>query len=131
MKLSRWVSDFGNSINQHMIDGSYFEMPSSVHEVEEMDVEGLFVESVPQEDLLQQLVIRTKINGECRYFKVGEKAKADILGNAHIDRLHDKTESVTVWVTWLAGIAFFHAYKYPEKESDQIDIQYFLTMLPT
>lgn len=133
MKISRWVCDFGNSINQHLIDGYYFEMPSSIYEITEKAARGLFAEVVDPESLLKQLVVKITLDGKDRYFKVGEKAKADALGNAHIEKLHDKTESLTVWVTWLAGLAFYHAYRYPDLQrnsSVDVEVGYFLTMLP-
>ncbi|WP_027416570.1 hypothetical protein [Aneurinibacillus terranovensis] len=131
MKINRWICDFGNSINQHLIDGYYFEMPSSIYEITEKEARGIFAEAVDRETLLQQLVIRVTIDGKNRFFKVGEKAKGDVLGNAHIEKLHDKTESLTVWVTWLAGAVFYHSYQHPDKGDDIVEISYFLTMLPT
>jgi len=133
MRIKRWICDFGNSINQQLIDGQYFEMPSSIYEIDAREAHGIFAETVHKEQLLKQLVIRVIIDGQDRYFKVGEKAKSEILADAHIYKLHDKTESLTVFVTWLAGIAFYHARLYPvidAEETIQIDVDYFFTLLP-
>lgn len=128
--IDRWVADFGNSTNQQMINGYYFEMPSSIYEITKEDAEGLFAQSVDKDALIDQLVVRVPIGGKDRFFKVGNKAKADVLGNRHIERLHDKTESLTVWVTWLAGMAFYHAYQFPFKKEDTVEVQYFGTLIP-
>lgn len=128
--IDRWVADFGNSTNQQMINGYYFEMPSSIYEITKEDAEALFAQSVDKEALIDQLVVRVPIDEKDRYFKVGNKAKADVLGNRHIEKLHDKTESQTVWVTWLTGMAFYHAYMFPSKKEDTIEVQYFGTLIP-
>ncbi len=133
MNITRMVTDFGNSISQIIIDGYYFEMPSSIYEITEKEAKGLFAESVDAENLIQQLVVKIPIDGAERYFKVGEKAKADILGNTHINKLHDKTESLNIPVIFLTSLAFYHAYKVKDLKNNNsnIVIEYFSTMLPT
>ncbi|WP_168121921.1 hypothetical protein [Paenibacillus sp. HB172176] len=129
MNISHWVADFGNSLGQHMIDGHYFEMPSSISEVTEKEFNGMFAHQV-KEQLDEHLVIKWTEGETSRYFMVGKKAQAELLGNAHIYALHDKTSSMTVWITWLAGLALYHASKYPELEEDRIEVEYFGTLLP-
>ena len=133
MKIGRYISDFGNSITQNMIDGHYFEMPSSITEITQKEAEGLFAESVDPDNLLKNVVIAIPYNDTKMYFKVGEKATADALGNNHITRLHDKTESITVKALFLGSLAFYHAYKNPRIDREQeciVTIEYFQTMLP-
>ncbi|OEH86059.1 hypothetical protein BHU72_14615 [Desulfuribacillus stibiiarsenatis] len=141
MNITRCISDFGNSMSQHLIDGNYFEMPSSITEISEKKASSLFTDSVDMEQLKEQLVIKINLDGKDRYFKVGRKAETDIFGNEHIFKLHDKTESLTVIVTWLAALAFYHVNQSisdPEQSIESelnqdvylIDIEYFLTMLP-
>ncbi|RJX40959.1 hypothetical protein D3P09_02775 [Paenibacillus pinisoli] len=131
MNITNWVADFGNSVLQNMIDGHYFEMPSSISEISEVDFNGLFANSVQADSLNEHLVVKIQDEtlGE-RYFLAGKKAQAKLLGNAHIHTLHDKTTSMTVWVTWLASLALYHATKLPEKEDDLISVEYFGTLLP-
>lgn len=126
MNIQRMVTDFGNSLGQFMIDGHYFEMPSSIKEISSEAVEGLFAQTIPADSLGEQLVVKS---GDL-FFMVGKRAQAELLGNAHIYKLHDKTKSETVWVTWLAGLALYHAFKCPELNQDTISIEYFGTLLP-
>lgn len=132
MNINRVVADFGNSTCQFMINGHYFEMPSSIKEISMQDAKGLFSNDVSKESLHQQLVIKLPSGEEgCyQFFKVGESAKTDLLGNAHIHGLHDKTKSMTVWASFLGGLAYFHAMKHPELDKDTIEIGYFGTLLP-
>ncbi|MGG4145660.1 hypothetical protein ABEW34_21420 [Paenibacillus algorifonticola] len=130
MNINRMVADFGNSLGQFMIDGHYFEMPSSIAEITEKDFQGMFAHTVPAESLMNHLVLKIAIEEGHLYFMAGKKAQADLLGNAHIHSLHDKTQSQTVWVTWLAAIALYHATKEPDMKEDTISIEYFGTLLP-
>lgn len=131
MQIKRWVSDFGNSMCQHMVDGLYFELPSAIAELTAAEADGLFSEAISEEKLLKNLLIKVSMDGTERYFKVGEKAQGYALANAHIDRLHDKSESLTVMITWLASIAYFQAKKQPGSEGQEnVHIDYFLTLLP-
>lgn len=130
MNIDRVVTDFGNSLGQNMIDGHYFEMPSSIKEISEKEFQGMFAHSVPKESLDAHLVIKLVVDSHERIFMVGKRAQTELFGNAHIYTLHDKTKSETVWVTWLAGIALYHALKCPELKQDTITIEYFGTLLP-
>lgn len=130
MNIKRAVCDFGNSSCQQMIDGFYFELPSSIKEIKEKEAKGLFANEVSLQELHRHLVIRIDENGKNRYFKVGEKAKMDLQGNSHINSLHDKTNSDTVLVTWLAGLAYYHARQQPDVTEDTVNIGYFGTLLP-
>ncbi|QKS46864.1 hypothetical protein HUB94_20490 (plasmid) [Paenibacillus cellulosilyticus] len=105
-------------------------MPSSIAELKESEFKGLFAHDVSQEMLHEQIVISFMDGEKKRYFKVGEKAKADLLGNEHIFKLHDKTESVTVRALWMGGIAFYHAHKRPEQSNETIELGYMGTLVP-
>lgn len=131
MKIAYWVADFGNSTAQHMMDGNYFEMPSSIKEITETDFEGMFAHDVHQDALDKHLVIKMQDEQQVdRYYIVGKKSQAELLGNAHIHALHDKTTSMTVWVVWLASLALYHASKHPDLTEDQVEVDYFGTLLP-
>ncbi len=133
MNISRMVSDFGNSMNQHLIEGFYLEFPSSVSEISRDEVPSLFSSAVTHKDLINEMVIRVSFDGVDRYFKVGHKAKKDVLGNTHIFQLHDKTTSDSVIVTWLAAIISYHVHMHPDLDrfaEDEATIDYFSTLLP-
>jgi plasmid segregation protein ParM len=129
LNISYWVADFGNSFGQQMIDGHYFEMPSSIKEISKSDVDGMFAHNISAESIEDHLVIKVTMD-EDRYFMAGKRAQAELLGNAHIHTLHDKTQSMTVWITWLAGLALYHATKQPDLIEDRVEVDYFGTLLP-
>ncbi|WP_138753515.1 hypothetical protein [Paenibacillus sinopodophylli] len=130
MQIKRMVTDFGNSIGQHMIDGHYFEMPSSIKEISVKDFDGMFAHNIPEDSLDEHLVIKLLVDSRERYFMVGKRAQAELLGNDHIYTLHDKTQSMIVLITWLASIAVYHVLKRPEIDQDTVYIDYFGTLLP-
>lgn len=107
------------------------EMPSSIKKISEQEFDGLFAHEVQKDVLDKHLVIRFKDDhGANRYYMVGSKAQAELLGNAHIHALHDKTTSMTVWGVWLASLALYHADKHADLTQDQLEIDYFGTLLP-
>lgn len=132
MKIATHVADFGNSMTQHIINGTYFELPSSAVELTEEEAKASFASSVPIELLHKHIVLRVDMPdaNNSRYFKVGAKAAGDLSGNEHIFELHDKTQSETVLMTWLAGLAFYHAKMQPSAKDGQIDVGYLGTLLP-
>lgn len=130
MQITRLIADFGNSMSKFLIEGRYFEMPSAICEISETEANGMFVDPISQDKLLAQLVIRVPDGEKNRYYKVGEKAQGYALANSHIDRLHDKSESLTVWITFLAGIAYYNAYQNLEVTEDEVNVDQFLTLLP-
>lgn len=132
MKIERMNSDFGNSTYMNMIDNYYFEMPTNVVEIKPNRVEGFFGSAVEDErQLLHRLLISTKIDGEERYFVVGDLAEDEVLGNDHISQHHDKTKSNETLMTWLGALAYYYTIHSDEdEENPHIDIEYFQTMLP-
>ncbi len=130
MNLRRFVSDLGNSTSQFMIDGHYFEMPSSCTEISRAEAESVFAGNIDQEDIINNLVVRVRYEDQDRYFKVGSIAARDAFADDHIQQLHDKTESIKTFVNWMAAVAFYHAYKSPDPQEDEVSIQYCSTLLP-
>ncbi|GBG09350.1 hypothetical protein PAT3040_03994 [Paenibacillus agaridevorans] len=130
MNISYWVADFGNALGQQMIDGHYFEMPSSISEITEKEFNGLFANHIAIDKVEEHLVIKWIDEETARYFMAGKRAQTELLGNAHIYSLHDKTNSMTVWVTWMAGLALYHATKFPESTEVHVNVEYFGTLLP-
>lgn len=133
MKIKRKVADLGNSTSQFMIEGYYFEMPSSCTEITREEAEAEFADAVDFKNLLKELVLRVKLNDQDRFFKVGEKAKKDAFGDEHIKSLHDKTKSVKTLVNWLAATVYYHVFKtkeYDPTAEDKVEIDFNLTMLP-
>lgn len=53
-----------------------------------------------------------------------------MLGNIHINKLHNKTESDIPYVMFLASIAYYNIIKGKDKEDNHVTINYFSTMLP-
>lgn len=133
MYIKRWVADFGNSTTQMMVDGNYFEMTSSVYEISQKESDAIFAQPISADDLLHNLVVCTEIEQKERYFKVGLKATQDILSSTHINKLHDKTESINVYMQWLGAIAYYHALQSPvdSEAAAHVKVDYFSTMLPT
>ncbi|KLV14970.1 Alp7A family actin-like protein [Bacillus altitudinis] len=133
MKISRMNIDFGNSMYMNLVDGYFFEMPTNVVEIKEDVAEGKFASSIEDpNDLKDRLMISTEIDGENRFFLVGEIAQKEVLGNNHIRRLHNKVDSHIPLVMFLAATAYYHALNPQniEKEENELQIDYFQTMLP-
>ena len=130
MNISRFNVDFGNSMYMNLIDGYYFEIPTNVVELSEEKAAGYFTSNIDDpEELLERLLISTKIEGEERFFLVGEIAENEVLGNNHIKKLHNKVESHIPLVTFLAATAYYQAIK-GDKNDNEVTIEYFQTMLP-
>ncbi|MFJ7941146.1 hypothetical protein ACIQYG_22025 [Peribacillus sp. NPDC096622] len=130
MNISRFNVDFGNSMYMNLIDGYYFEIPTNVVELSEEKAAGYFTSNIDDpEELLERLLISTTIEGEERFFLVGEIAENEVLGNNHIKKLHNKVESHIPLVTFLAATAYYQAIK-GDKNDNEVTIEYFQTMLP-
>jgi plasmid segregation protein ParM len=131
MDIKRQNVDFGNSIFQTLVDGYYFEIPTNVVEITKEKAEGHFptVFDDPQ-SLLQSLLISTTIDGTEKFYLVGDSAENQVLGNIHINKLHDKTESEIPYVMFLASVAYYNVLKGNGKEDSRVNIDYFSTMLP-
>jgi plasmid segregation protein ParM len=131
MEIKRQNVDFGNSIFQTLVDGYYFEIPTNVVEITKDKAEGHFPSSIQEPHLLlQSLLISTTIDGVEKYYLVGDAAEKHVLGNIHINKLHDKTESEIPYVMFLASVAYYNVLKGKGKEDNRVDINYFSTMLP-
>ncbi|QOY37613.1 hypothetical protein AWH56_008535 [Anaerobacillus isosaccharinicus] len=134
MKIKRYNADFGNSTYMNLIDGFYFDMVTNVVEISKEKAEGYFVASVEKaEELYNSLLISTEITGEEKYFLIGEAAEKEVLGNGHIKKLHDKTESPIPYMMFLGACAYYYELKkaeYEIAEENKMTIEYFSTMLP-
>jgi plasmid segregation protein ParM len=131
MDIKRQNVDFGNSIFQTLVDGYYFEIPTNVVEITKEKAEGHFPTTFEDpQSLLQSLLISTTINGEEKFYLVGDSAENQVLGNIHINKLHDKTESEIPYVMFLASVAYYNLLKGNGKEDNRVNIDYFSTMLP-
>ncbi|MEI7026173.1 Alp7A family actin-like protein [Paenibacillus sp. y28] len=128
MDITRWNSDFGNSMCQQLVDGNYFELPAAVCEVTEAEARSMFSEPIDKEKLLNNLLVRV----DDRFYQVGAKAQGHALAHAHIDKLHDKSQSNTVLITWLSSIAYYHAYNVlsDKHANHEVNVGYFTTLLP-
>jgi plasmid segregation protein ParM len=131
MEIKRQNVDFGNSIFQTLVDGYYFEIPTNVVEISKEKAEGHFPTAFQDPQfLLQSLLISTKIDGAEKFYLVGDSAEKHVLGNIHINKLHDKTESEIPYVMFLASVAYYNVLKGKGKEDNRVNIHYFSTMLP-
>ncbi len=131
MEIKRQNVDFGNSFFQTLVDGYYFEIPTNVVEITKDKAEGHFPSSIQEPHLLlQSLLISTTIDGVEKYYLVGDAAEKHVLGNIHINKLHDKTESEIPYVMFLASVAYYNVLKGKGKEDNRVNVNYFSTMLP-
>ncbi|MCQ6282584.1 ParM/StbA family protein [Bacillus sp. EB600] len=131
MEIKRQNVDFGNSIFQTLVDGYYFEIPTNVVEITKDKADGHFPSSIQEPHLfLQSLLISTTMDGEEKYYLVGDAAEKHVLGNIHINKLHDKTESEIPYVMFLASVAYYNVLKGKGKEDNRVNVNYFSTMLP-
>ncbi|QWG81930.1 MULTISPECIES: ParM/StbA family protein [Bacillus cereus group] len=130
MNISRFNGDFGNSTNNFMVNGYYFELPTNVAPISKQEAETHFVDSITDpKDLLKKMLISTTIDGEEQYFLVGESAVSQTLSNVHVKRMHDKIKSPIPYVSFLSAVAYYHALK-GNSESNEIEIDYMSMMLP-
>ena len=112
MDIKRQNVDFGNSIFQTLVDGYYFEIPTNVVEITKEKADGHFPSTFNEpQSLLQNLLISTTIEGVEKYYLVGDAAEKHVLGNIHINKLHDKTESEIPYVMFLASVAYYNVLK--------------------
>ena len=71
MEIKRLNCDFGNSTNNFMVDGYYFELPTNVVEISEKKASEMFVSPIIEpKELLDRMVIATNYNDKERFFLV-------------------------------------------------------------
>ncbi|MDC2867328.1 ParM/StbA family protein [Bacillus sp. BP-3] len=130
MKIGRNVADFGNSFNNFMVDGYYFELATNVVKISKKKAEDLLVDRISNpEDLLDRLLISTEIEGEESYYLVGQLAEDNQLANSHVNKMHDKIKSPIPYISFLGAIAYYHALN-ADNEDNIIEIDYMSMMLP-
>jgi len=130
MDIMRLNCDFGNSTNNFMVDGYYFEIPTNVVEISEKEASEMFVSPITEtKELLDRLVISTKYNDKEKFFLVGEFAEKSKLSNSHVNNMHDKIKSVIPYASFLAAIAYYTNLK-SSKDDNVVKINYMSMMLP-
>ncbi|MFS0783504.1 hypothetical protein [Bacillus sp. 1P06AnD] len=132
MKIERLNADFGNSTDNFLADSFYYEILACVAELSKEEANSVFTNKVEDvEDLLDRLLISTNIDGEDRYFLVGNIAKNNPYANAHVGQMHDKIKSDIPYVIFLAAMAYYYKVKNPNGENvAEIEIDQMKMMLP-
>lgn len=131
MNIKRLNCDFGNSTNNFMIDGYYLEIPTNVVEISEEKANELFVSSIEApEELLERLAISTEIEGQKKFFLVGEMAELSGLSNNHVSMMHNKIKSIIPMASFLGAIAYYNAINISEDKDNEIIIDNMNMMLP-
>ena len=133
MKISRFNKDCGNSVDMNIMDGYLFDFPTNVVELQKEAADSFFTDAVTApEEFKKRILLSTTIGDEEkeRYFLVGDIAASQQLANNHINRLHNKITSHIPYVTFLAAIAYYHALHAKDQKDNNIEIDYFSTMLP-
>lgn len=130
MDIKRFNADFGNSTNNFMIDGYYFEIPTNVVEISEKEASETFVSPITEsKELLDRLVISTNYEGKERFYLVGEFAEKSKLSNIHVNTMHDKIKSVIPYTSFLAAVAYYNNLK-SSRDDNIVNIDYMSMMLP-
>ncbi|MFL0196059.1 hypothetical protein ACJDU8_10850 [Clostridium sp. WILCCON 0269] len=130
MDIKRFNADFGNSTNNFMVDGYYFEIPTNVVEISKKQADGMFVSGINEpKDLLDRLLISTTYDGQERYYLVGEFAEKSKLSNSHVNGMNDKIRSVIPYISFLASIAYYNIV-ISNSEDDEVNISSMNMMLP-
>lgn len=130
MDIKRLNCDFGNSTNNFMVDGYYFEMPTNVVEISEKEASEMFVSPITEpKELLDRLVISAKYNDKERFYIVGEFAEKSKLSNLHVNTMHDKIKSVIPYASFLGAIAYYTNLKSMD-DGNVVNIDYMSMMLP-
>lgn len=130
MDIKRLNCDFGNSTNNFMVDGYYFEMPTNVVEISEKEASEMFVSAITEpKELLNRLVISTKFQDKEKFYLVGEFAEKSKLSNLHVNTMHDKIKSVIPYASFLGAIAYYTNLK-SGKDDNVVNIDYMSMMLP-
>lgn len=132
MKIGRLNMDFGNSTNNCLVDGYYFEFPTTVVELSKEDAESMLTNaSESKNDLKNRLLVSTIIDGEEKYFMVGKLAEDNPYSNSHVVHMHDKIKSNIPYVSFVTSLAYY--YKINSEEHDdkgQIEVENMKMMLP-
>lgn len=130
MNIKRLNCDFGNSTNNFMVDGYYFELPTNVVEITQQRASKLQVNSIAEpKELLERLVVSTEVGKQEKYYLVGEMAELSKLSNNHVGNMHDKIKSIIPYVSFLSAIGYYNAINKDAKDDD-VEIEYMSCMLP-
>ncbi|WCK56817.1 hypothetical protein PP175_14335 [Aneurinibacillus sp. Ricciae_BoGa-3] len=130
-KIKRFNKDSGNSVEQFMVNGYYFEIVTNVVELSEKEAQAHFTSRIDEpKDFLKNMLIATVMDGQERFFLVGQAAEEHQLANKHISKLHNKAESEIAYICFLAGAAYYHVLHADSADQTSVEIDYFSTMLP-
>jgi plasmid segregation protein ParM len=130
-KIKRFNKDSGNSVEQFMVNGYYFEIITNVVELSEKEAYAHFTSRIDDpKDFLKNILISTVLDDQERFFLVGEAAEEHQLGNKHISKLHNKAESEIPYICFLAGTAYYQILQAEDSNQSNVEIDYFSTMLP-
>ncbi|WP_382549279.1 hypothetical protein [Streptomyces sp. NPDC057131] len=132
MKIERMNIDFGNSTNNCLFDGYYFEFPTSVVEVPKGKADSILTNSIEStEDLKNRLLVSTTVDGEERFYMVGKLAEDNPYSNSHVGHMHNKISSHIPYVTFVTSLAYYFKINSTEETgSAEIDIENMKMMLP-
>jgi hypothetical protein len=130
-KIKRFNKDSGNSIEQFMVNGYYFELTTNVVELSVKEANAHFTSRIDDpKEFLKNVLISSVIDDRERFFLIGEAAENHQLGNKHIAKLHNKVESEIPYICFLAGVAYYHVLHAESPDQSNVEIDYFSTMLP-
>lgn len=131
MIIKRFNADFGNSTQNLMIDGYYFEIPTNVAILSKEEAEAYFVGSIEDpSQLLDRMMISTEWEGEVKYFLVGKEAENSNNREHHHERMHDKINSEIPYVGFLAAVAYYYTMHRNGQQSSEVTIEKMNMMLP-
>uniref|UniRef100_UPI003F494CD6 Alp7A family actin-like protein n=1 Tax=Bacillus multifaciens TaxID=3068506 RepID=UPI003F494CD6 len=130
MNIARFNADFGNSVNNFLIDGYYLEFTTAVVELTKEQADRHFVDSFNDpKELLGNMLISVVIDDEERYFLVGEAAAKRTLSDNHVSRMHNKIKSHIPYVSFLSAVAYYNAIKATDNNAE-VEVESMNMMLP-
>jgi plasmid segregation protein ParM len=130
-KIKRFNKDSGNSIEQFLVNGYYFDIVTNVVELSKKEAYAHFTSRIDDpKEFLKNILISSTMDDQERFFLVGEAAENHQLGNKHIAKLHNKVESDIPYICFLAGAAYYHVIQAENPNQSDVEIDYFSTMLP-
>lgn len=129
MKIRRFNADFGNSTNNFMIDGYYFEIPTNVVEISKQEADRMFVSPISEkEELLERIMISIGEEENEKFYLVGKLAEGHEI-ESHVNTMNDKIHSIIPYASFLAAIAYYNTIKTEDKDNE-IEIENIKMMLP-
>ncbi|MCD2345096.1 Alp7A family actin-like protein [Clostridium guangxiense] len=129
MKIGRLEADFGNSTNNFLVDGYYFELTTSVAEISKQDAERMFVSPITEKkELLDRIMISTGEGENEKFYLVGKFAEGHEI-KSHVNTMNDKIHSIIPYASFLAAISYYNTIK-AEDTDNEVEIDSMMMMLP-